>query len=113
MKMEPIVSSETSAIRTLTPGNYPKRNKLHLERGESLKTRLILKLYKTLALPASLYVSENWTITARDARRIIAAEMKYIRITAGLIWTHYKTNTEIANELNIYFLIWKKYKTTE
>jgi len=39
--MEPIVSSETSAIRTQTPGNYPKRNKLHLEHGESLKTRLI------------------------------------------------------------------------
>jgi len=29
MKMEPIVSSETSAIKTQTPGNYPKRNKLH------------------------------------------------------------------------------------
>jgi len=28
--MEPIVSSETSAIRTQTPGNYPKRNKLQL-----------------------------------------------------------------------------------
>jgi len=41
MKMEPIVSSETSAIRTQTPGNYPKRNKLHLEHGESLKTRTI------------------------------------------------------------------------
>ena len=39
MKMEPIVSSETSAIRTQMPGNYPKRNKLHLEHGESLKTR--------------------------------------------------------------------------
>jgi len=31
MKMEPIVSSETSAIRTQTPGNYPKRNKLHFK----------------------------------------------------------------------------------
>jgi len=30
MKMEPIVSSETSAIRTQTPGNYPKRNKLQM-----------------------------------------------------------------------------------
>jgi len=28
MKMEPTVSSETSAIRTQTPGNYPKRSKL-------------------------------------------------------------------------------------
>ena len=33
------MSSETSAIRTQTPGNYPKRNNLHLEHGESLRTR--------------------------------------------------------------------------
>jgi len=38
MKMEPIVSSETSAIKSQTPGNYPKRNKLHLQHGESLRT---------------------------------------------------------------------------
>jgi len=30
MKLEPTVSSETSAIRTQTPGNYPKRNKLQI-----------------------------------------------------------------------------------
>ena len=45
MKMEPTVSSETSAIRTQMPGNYPKRNKLHLERGESLRTRKISAAY--------------------------------------------------------------------
>jgi len=39
MKMEPIVSSETSEIRTQTPGNYPKRNNLRLEHGESLRTK--------------------------------------------------------------------------
>jgi len=33
MKMEPTVSSETSAIRTQRPGNYPKRNTLHVFRG--------------------------------------------------------------------------------
>jgi len=43
MKMEPIVSSETSAIRTQTPGNYPKRNNLHLEHGESLRTTFTIK----------------------------------------------------------------------
>jgi len=48
MKMEPIVSSETSAIRTQTPGNYPKRNKLHLEHGESLKTRYYYYYYCTI-----------------------------------------------------------------
>jgi len=39
MKMELIEGSETSAIRTQTPGNYPKENILHIERGESLKSR--------------------------------------------------------------------------
>jgi len=43
MKMEPTLSSETSAIRTQTPGNYPKRNTLYLEHGGSLKTRVVLQ----------------------------------------------------------------------
>jgi len=45
MKMELAASSETSAISTQTPGNYPKRNKLHLEHGESLKTGFIIVFY--------------------------------------------------------------------
>jgi len=44
VKMEPTVSSEKSEISTQTSGNYPKRNKLHLEHGESLKTRMTNKL---------------------------------------------------------------------
>ena len=48
-----------------------------------------------------LYGSETWTIKARDARRITAAEMKYMRRTAGYIWTDYKTNAQIAKELKI------------
>jgi p-aminobenzoyl-glutamate transporter AbgT len=39
--MEPIEGSETSAIRSKTPGNYPKENILHIEHGESLKSRNI------------------------------------------------------------------------
>ena len=38
MKMEPIRISETSALKTQTPGNYPRRNILQLKHGESLKT---------------------------------------------------------------------------
>jgi hypothetical protein len=48
------------------------------------KTRI--KLYNTLALPTLLYSSENWTIKARHTTRITAAEMKYMRITAGYTW---------------------------
>ena len=60
------------------------------------KTRI--KLYNTLALPVLLYSSETWTIKARDARRITAAEMKYTRRIAGYTWTDYKTNTQITRE---------------
>ena len=55
----------------------------------------------TLALPLLLNGSETWTINARDARRITAAEMKYMRITTGYTWTDYRTNTQIAKMLKI------------
>jgi hypothetical protein len=60
------------------------------------KTRI--KLYNTLALPVLLYGSKTWSIKARDARRITAAEMKYMRKTAEYIRPDYKTNTQIAKE---------------
>ena len=63
------------------------------------KTRI--KLYNTLALQVLLYGSETWTIKARDARRITAAEMKYMRRKAGYTWADYKTNSHTAKELEI------------
>jgi len=60
-----------------------------------------IKQYNTLALTVLLYGSETWTIKASDARRITSAEMKYMRRTAGYIWTDYKTNSQIAKELEI------------
>jgi len=76
MKMEPIVSSETSAIRTQTPGNYPKRNNLHLEHGESLRTRslytsssvtLIMNnlIFAIQVLGCSNYVLKMYELAAR------------------------------------------------
>jgi len=67
MKMEPIVSSETSAIRTQTPGNYPKRNNLHLEHGESLRTKLN-RLFNNIA---KMLTSSNMT------RIIISRSVKF------------------------------------
>ena len=63
------------------------------------KTRI--KLYNRLALPVLLYGSETCTIKARDARRITAAKMKYMRKTAGYTWIDYKTKTQITKELKI------------
>jgi hypothetical protein len=69
------------------------------------------KLCNTLALPTLLYGSENWTIKARDARRITTAEMKYMGRTAGYTWADHKLNTEVAKELNITPVL-EKYRTT-
>jgi hypothetical protein len=69
-----------------------------LDHKKNLKKTKI-KLYNTLALPVLLYGSETWTTKTRDARRITAAETKYMRRTAGYTWTEYKTNTQIAKEL--------------
>jgi hypothetical protein len=46
-----------------------------------------IKLYNTLALTVLSYGSETWTIKARDTRRITAAQMKYMRRSAGYTWT--------------------------
>ena len=43
--------------------------------------------------------SEYIILIAFALRRITAAEMKYVRRTAGYTWTDHKTNTQIAKEL--------------
>jgi hypothetical protein len=66
--------------------------------GTLKETRV--KSRNTMALSASLPRSKNWDIRAREARRITATEMKYMRKSVGYTRTDYKTNKGIANELN-------------
>jgi hypothetical protein len=56
-----------------------------------------------MSCPEHGAIQHCFTIKARDARRITAAEMKYMR-TAGYTWTDHKTNTDIEKELNITIL---------
>jgi hypothetical protein len=42
------------------------------------------------------------TVKERDARRITAAGMKYMRRTAGYTWTDYKTNKTNYKEIKNY-----------
>jgi hypothetical protein len=56
-----------------------------------------IKQHNTLAVASLLYSSGNWTIRARDGRRITAAERKYIRKTAGCTWKNGKTNKILQN----------------
>jgi hypothetical protein len=70
-------------------------------RPQKTPKKTTVKLYNTLAVRVLLYGSETGTVKARDARRITAAEMKYMRRTEGYTWTDYRTNTQIAKELKI------------
>jgi hypothetical protein len=45
--------------------------------------------------------NETWTVKANDTRRITAAEMNYMRRTAGYTWTDHRTNALIAKELKL------------
>jgi hypothetical protein len=61
-RMEPIEGSETSAIRTKTPGNYPKENILHIEHGESLKSSIFI-----------MFRNERFIIMCNDIKVFVGA----------------------------------------
>ena len=61
-------------------------------------------LFVKVCLRTQKYLILNlcgFAIYRQDARRITAAEMKYMRRTAGYTWTDYKTNSHLAKELEI------------
>jgi hypothetical protein len=71
-------------------------------RPQKALTKTTIKLHNTLAGPPSVVIwQRNWTVKARDVSGITAAEMKYMRRTAGYILTDCRTNTQIAKELKI------------
>jgi len=55
-------------------------------RPQKTLQKTTIKLYNTLALPVLLCGSETWTVIASNGRRITAAQMKYMRRTAGYTW---------------------------
>jgi hypothetical protein len=60
-----------------------------------------IRIYKTLARPVLSYGSEAWTIRRIDDRRLISAEMRFLRRTAGYIRWDHKINEDILTELQI------------
>jgi len=84
------VSSETSAIKSQTPGNYPKRNKLHLQHGESLRTRcrhyLALKYQATLTHRNDITFRKTWDNTAVETPNFFSEAFML----------HYRVDTEFT-----------------
>ncbi|KAJ4436535.1 hypothetical protein ANN_16566 [Periplaneta americana] len=88
-----------------------KFNKMNGTIRRTLKRKVrketIMKFYKVIAIPTCLYGSETWTMTKRDISRLQAAEMRFLRATAGYSITDRKRNTDIRKELNAENLIKK------
>jgi len=75
MKMEPIEDSETSVVRTKTPGNYRKGNILHIEHGESLKSRKL----KTILPQQTLSIQEPKTdVSSKDTLSFRCTDIQYL-----------------------------------
>jgi len=68
----------------LENNRHYKLNKTFRPHKTSKKTRITL--YITLDLPTLLYGSETWNIKARNAKRITAAEMKYIKKNSRILF---------------------------
>ena len=65
--MELIEGSEMSAIVTQTPGNYPKENILHIEQGESLKSRIFTSKFVGTG-PSSYAKRIYWAVVSQRLR---------------------------------------------
>jgi hypothetical protein len=59
-----------------------------------------IRIYKTLARPGLSYGSEAWIIRT-DERRLISAEKRFMRRTAGYTSWDHKRNEDILTELQI------------
>jgi hypothetical protein len=59
-----------------------------------------IRVYKTLARPVLSYGNEAWTIRRTDERRLISAEMRFLRTAGYTRWDH-KRNEDILTELQM------------
>jgi hypothetical protein len=60
-----------------------------------------IRFYQTLARPVLSYGSETWAIRRTDERRLISAEMIFLRRTAGYTRWVQKRSEDILTELQI------------
>ena len=67
----------------------------------SLRRETRLKVYNTFAIPMLTYGSETWVLRKRDKKRTEAAEMRFLRRTAGYTLLDRKKNESIQSELDV------------
>jgi hypothetical protein len=77
-----------------------RHNKLSIQTKSCAKTWKIKSL-QVLTKPTLVYGSESWTIKKQDEKRLEAAEMRFMRWTAGYTILDMKRNENILEEMQI------------
>jgi hypothetical protein len=67
--------------------------------GNNVRRETRLRIYNTFAVPMLKYGCEVWALRKADKKRITAAEMRFMRRTAGYTLRDRKRNVDIMNEL--------------
>jgi len=97
MKMEQIQCSETLAHKIQTPPNYPEESTQHSEHGESLKSRISIRIFVCMCRRGNNHSSNA---TARKTSSNSHYTMKYSAEIVSLKWS----DSEIQRQRNC----WKK-----
>ena len=61
-----------------------------------------IEFYKVMAVPVLMYGSENWSLNRSDKRKIVAAEMRFLRPMAGYTLSDKKRSSNIREQLGIF-----------
>ena len=67
--------------------------------GNNARRDTRIKIYNTFAVPMVKYGCEIWALRKTDKKRITAAEMRFLRRTAGYTLLDRKRNTDILDEI--------------
>ena len=79
-------------------------------RTKSISFKTKLKLYWALALPVLMYESECWTLRKEDERRLLVAEMTWLRRIRGRSRRERIRNEKTKEELGAEEMVIKKIK---
>jgi hypothetical protein len=69
--------------------------------ARKVRKETLLRFYKIMAIPTSLYGSECWTLTKSQKSRLETAEMHFLRSVAGYQLIDHRRDEDIREELQI------------
>lgn len=90
-EIEERIAEYSSKVRRL----YPLLKNRHVPR----KVKVVI--YTTILRPTLIYGSEAWTLTTRTRSRVVAAEMRVLRVIFGVTRWDRKRNEDVRRELNV------------